>query len=96
MNAAVTGACVGLAAGAAAYMMTNKKRHKTSGEKTIFCTAAFRKNEKSGCYGGDCKRKTPLMGFFRNDLPFRWRKISEFFDSLRPAAASAGSGSFPI
>ena len=29
MNAAVTGACVGLAAGAAAYMMTNKKRHKT-------------------------------------------------------------------
>ena len=45
---------------------------------------------------GDCKRKTPLMGFFRNYLPFRWRKISEFFDSLRPAAGSAGSGSFPI
>lgn len=22
-----------------------------AGEKTIFCTAAFRKNEKSGCYG---------------------------------------------
>ena len=22
------------------------------------------------------------MGFFRNDLPFRWRKISGFFDSL--------------
>jgi hypothetical protein len=23
------------------------------------------------------------MGFFRNYLPFRWRKISEFFDSLK-------------
>ena len=23
------------------------------------------------------------MGFFRNYLPFRWRKISGFFDSLR-------------
>ena len=32
----------------------------------------------------DCKRKTPLMGFFRNYLPFRWRKISGFFDSLLP------------
>ena len=26
-------------------------------------------------------RKTPLMGFFRNYLPFRWRKISGFFDN---------------
>ncbi|EDK23637.1 hypothetical protein RUMTOR_02145 [[Ruminococcus] torques ATCC 27756] len=24
-----------------------------AGEKTIFCTAAFRKNEKSGCYGSN-------------------------------------------
>ena len=24
-----------------------------------------------------------VMGFFRNYLPFRWRKISEFFDSLK-------------
>ena len=30
------------------YMEAFPKR-----EKTIFCTAAFRKNEKSGCYGSN-------------------------------------------
>jgi len=28
------------------------------------------------------------MGFFRNYLPFRWRKISEFFDSLKKSCAA--------
>ena len=35
------------------------------------------------------------MGFFRNYLPFRWRKISGFFDSLEaPAGVTGGSFSF--
>ena len=30
------------------------------------------------------------MGFFRNDLPFRWRKISGFFDSLKRPRENPG------
>ena len=30
------------------------------------------------------------MGFFRNDLPFRWWKISEFFDSLDDKVVKKG------
>ena len=44
----------------------------------------------------DCKRKTPLMGFFRNDLPFRWRKVSKFFDSLAPPAGNPARGLFAL
>ena len=32
---------------------------------------------------GDCKRKTPLMGFFRNDLPFRVFRQSLFSSIVR-------------
>lgn len=33
-----------------------------AGEKTIFCTAAFRKNEKSGCYGSN-QEGEQVLGF---------------------------------
>ena len=34
------------------------------------------------------------MGFFRNDLPFRWRKISGFFDSLKNPGCESNRGSY--